>query len=152
VICEASHDANRLPWTTGDVRDWKMDASSGELSLAALRQLVDEKTKIVAVPHASNVTGLVYDVRSVVACVRSIAPDALIVVDGVAYAAHRRIEFSKLGADAYVVATHKAFGPHAAALCCSAKLSACLADHAPNAVRRPFWRDDPILNDRVPPR
>mmetsp|Transcript_30098 Transcript_30098/g.104006 ORF Transcript_30098/g.104006 Transcript_30098/m.104006 type:complete len:582 (-) Transcript_30098:23-1768(-) len=150
VICEASHDANRLPWTAGEIREWKMDAVTGELSLASLRQLVDAKTKIVAVPHASNVTGLVYDVRSVVSCVRSAAPDALIVVDGVAYAAHRRIEFSKLGCDAYVVATHKAFGPHAAALCCSDKLSATLAEHAPNAGRMRLgaetsadWRRNP---------
>jgi selenocysteine lyase/cysteine desulfurase len=94
---------------------------------------------VVAVPHASNVTGDVYDAATVVAKVKASCPGALVIVDGVAYAPHRRADAAGLEADCYVCAFHKAFGPHLAAAALSSRLIDRVAHFpAPGAGARAF--------------
>ncbi|KAH8097544.1 hypothetical protein JL720_437 [Aureococcus anophagefferens] len=126
VVCDASHEANVVPWLRlaagRELRTWRVDGAAGAPDLAALDGLLDDAVRVVAVPHASNVTGDVYDAATVVAKVRASCPGALVIVDGVAYAPHRRADAAGLEADCYVCAFHKAFGPHLAAAALSSRL------------------------------
>jgi len=119
VVCEAAHEAHIAPWLrrASEARWWRL----GE-DIEALVALVDERTSLVALPHASNVTGNVYDVEAAARAVRDKNPETLIVVDGVALAAHRRPVCAE--ADAYVVAFHKCFGPHLACAALSPRFAA----------------------------
>ena len=73
---------------------------------------MDENTKILVLPHCSNVLGCLYDVRAAAAAARAVSPDCIVVVDGVTAAPHRFADFDSLGVDFYVVSMHKFFGPH----------------------------------------
>ncbi|KAH8053167.1 hypothetical protein JL722_9834 [Aureococcus anophagefferens] len=143
VVCDASHEANVVPWLRlaagRELRTWRVDGAAGAPDLAALDGLLDDAVRVVAVPHASNVTGDVYDAATVVAKVRASCPGALVIVDGVAYAPHRRADAAGLEADCYVCAFHKAFGPHLAAAALSSRLIDRVARFpAPGAGARAF--------------
>lgn len=83
------------------------------LSLDTLRPLLSPKTRLVCCGHTSNITGTIENVKEVADLVHTI-PDALILVDGVAGAAHRPIDVKQLGVDFYVMSWYKVFGPHIA--------------------------------------
>lgn len=83
------------------------------LSLDTLRPLLSPKTRLVCCGHTSNITGTIENVKEVANLVHTI-PDALILVDGVAGAAHRPIDVKQLGVDFYVMSWYKVFGPHIA--------------------------------------
>jgi len=75
---------------------------------------VNDRTRLVAFGHVSNLIGRLHDVPALCALIR--AAGALSVVDGVACAPHRRPDVRRLGADAYAFSTYKVFGPHQAVL------------------------------------
>ena len=113
ILTDAAHDALLRPWSSRAVRWWRC-GQDGSLDLETLTPLLDASIKVVCVPAASNVSGRVYDVATIIKCIRAACPHAMVVVDAVAYAPHRRPVFAD--ADAVVVAFHKCFGPHLA--CC----------------------------------
>lgn len=71
---------------------------------------VDRNTCFLAVTHTSNVTGEVYDVRTIVREARKIKPDLYVMVDGVQYSPSGPIDVEDIGADAYVIAPYKNYG------------------------------------------
>lgn len=74
---------------------------------------VTEKTKLLIVPHTSNVLGVMMDLERVGKFARAWSPSIKIVVDGVAAAPHRYAGGNGgAQADFYVVSCHKLFGPH----------------------------------------
>lgn len=119
VVSEVDHEANRGPWTrlAGGgvvVREWPLCRSGHRLRLRDLEPLLGARTRLVAFTHCANVVGEIHDVRRIAARIR--AAGALSVVDGVAYAPHRRVDARELGVDAYAVSLYKVYGPHLAAL------------------------------------
>lgn len=76
----------------------------------AIYEKIDNDTCFLAVIHTSNVTGEVYDVKTIVKEVRKIKPDLYIMVDGVQYSPSGLIDVEDIGADAYVIAPYKNFG------------------------------------------
>jgi len=67
-------------------------------------------TCFLAVIHASNVTGEIYDVKTIVKEARKIKADLCIMVDGVQYSPTDLIDVEDIGADAYVIAPYKNYG------------------------------------------
>jgi len=65
--------------------------------------------------HCSNVLGTINDVKRIAQIVHAI-PNAEIVVDGVAYAPHRRIDVQALEVDYYAFSWYKIYGPHVSTL------------------------------------
>lgn len=70
--------ANAGPWwrlaeeTGAVVKFWRVrDSPPFSTSIDDLQQLLSDKTKIVVLPHVSNLLGEVYDVAAVVRAVRS---------------------------------------------------------------------------------
>ena len=74
---------------------------------------VTNRTKLLIVPHTSNVLGVMLDLDSVGRHVKRVSPSVQIIVDGVAAVPHRYAGGNGgAHADHYVVSCHKLFGPH----------------------------------------
>jgi cysteine desulfurase family protein (TIGR01976 family) len=115
IVTNQDHEANSGVWRnlaeTGIiVREWRIDRETGQLDLADLDDLLNEKTRLVAFPHCSNVIAHENPVADITA--KAHAAGALVVVDGVAYAPHGLPDVGALDADIYLFSTYKTFGPH----------------------------------------
>jgi len=115
VVTDQDHEANSGPWRrlAGDgieIREWKMDPDTGHLDPARLADLLDDRVRLVAFPHCSNVVAEINPVAEICAMVR--AAGAVSCVDGVSYAPHGLPDVAGLGADIYLFSAYKTFGPH----------------------------------------
>ena len=115
VIAATNHEANAGPWARLEragavVRHWPIDPATFRCEPSALEELLNERTRIVALPHASNLVGQVEDVARVVEMAHAVG--AKVCADGVAYAPHRAADVTALGVDWYVLSLYKTFGPH----------------------------------------
>jgi cysteine desulfurase family protein (TIGR01976 family) len=116
VLSRMDHDANISPWLLlaedlGLVVRWMdFDTETYEFPEDALRKVLSEKTRLVALGFASNCTGTVNDVKSFAREAK--AAGALVYVDAVQYAPHYAIDVQDLGADVVVSSAYKWFGPH----------------------------------------
>ncbi|CAM4914848.1 unnamed protein product [Rotaria socialis] len=115
VLTNIAHEANYGAWTKlqGKVIEWK---AHDRINIDDLSALLSERTRIVAIPHASNLIGEVLDVEAIVKLVRQKCPRARVIVDGVAYAPHRAIDVHQWDVDFYVFSLYKVYGPHFAVL------------------------------------
>ncbi|MCB1832692.1 MAG: aminotransferase class V-fold PLP-dependent enzyme [Geminicoccaceae bacterium] len=112
VSSALEHHSNIVPWQlaaapAGAVVHAIPATGEGRLDLDALAAMVDERTRIVSVTHVSNVTGAVSDI----ARIRTLAPDAILVVDGAQRAPHGPLDVQAMGCDFYALSSHKMFGP-----------------------------------------
>ena len=120
VLSRMDHDANISPWLLladdlGLVVRWMdFDPETYEFPEDALRKVLTEKTKLVALGFASNCTGTVNDVKAFACEARAVG--ALVYVDAVQYAPHYAIDVQDLGADVVVSSAYKWFGPHVGVL------------------------------------
>ncbi len=115
VASTQDHEANAGVWrrlaSTGiKVNEWRVDPEKGTLDIADLDELLTERTRLVAFPHASNVVAAINPVTEVVA--RASAVGAKVVVDGVSYAPHGLPDIGALGVDVYLFSAYKTWGPH----------------------------------------
>ncbi|MFT4516182.1 MAG: cysteine desulfurase family protein (TIGR01976 family) [Planctomycetota bacterium] len=119
IVADIDHESNIGAWrdleATGVVvREWLCDPETFELRLEDLEPLLNERTRLVAFSHCSNLVGEIQDVAAISKRVHEAG--ALVFVDGVAYAPHRRVDVHALGADLYVASLYKVYGPHMAAM------------------------------------
>lgn len=119
IVTDLDHESNVGAWrnleATGVVvREWLCDPETYELRLEDLEPLLNERTRLVAFSHCSNLVGEIQDVAAISKRVHEAG--ALVFVDGVAYAPHRRVDVNALGADLYVASLYKVYGPHMAAM------------------------------------
>lgn len=116
VLTSLDHDANYTPWVMAardagvQVRVADFDAATGLLGPEALMALIDEDVRLVALGLASNALGSVVDVARVADAAHGVG--ALVYVDAVHAAPHRRIDVEALGCDFLAVSSYKFFGPH----------------------------------------
>ncbi|KAA2254433.1 cysteine desulfurase [Solihabitans fulvus] len=114
VTTEMEHHANLVPWQelcerTGATLRWFGVTDDGRLDLSTLDSLVNERTKVVAFSHQSNVVGTVNPVEPIVARAREVG--ALTVLDACQSVPHRAVDFRSLGVDFAVFSGHKMLGP-----------------------------------------
>ena len=115
VVTNQDHEANGGAWrrladSGVEVREWRIDARSGDLDLEQLDELLSERTRLVCFPHVSNIVGSVNDVRAITA--KAHAMGAMVCVDGVATVAHQLPDVKALDADFYLFSVYKMYGPH----------------------------------------
>ncbi len=115
IVTNLDHEANVGPWRkleeTGiTVREWCIREGDLSLHLEDLEPLLNERTRLVAYTHCSNVVGSIVDAAAIAARVHSAG--ALTCVDGVALAPHRRVDVKSLGVDFYLASLYKIYGPH----------------------------------------
>ena len=82
-----------------------------DISDEVLKNLVNEKTKMMAMVQVSNVLGTVNPVKDIIEKVKKINPKIVVVVDGAQAVAHMPIKVKDLGADFYAFSGHKMYGP-----------------------------------------
>jgi cysteine desulfurase/selenocysteine lyase len=115
VIATAlEHHSNLVPWQVlcaergARLRIAPID-DRGRLDLAALAGLLDERVKLVAVCHLSNVAGTIAPVAEIVALAHAVG--ARVLVDGAQAVAHQVVDVARLGCDFYAFSGHKLFAP-----------------------------------------
>jgi cysteine desulfurase/selenocysteine lyase len=114
LVTELEHHANLVPWQqltqrTGATLRWFGVTPEGRLDLSNASELINDRTRIVAVTHQSNVTGAIPPVREIADLAH--ARGALVVVDGAQSVPHRPVDVADLGADFLAFSAHKMLGP-----------------------------------------
>lgn len=116
VVTELDHRANVDPWKIAaeehgvTVRWIRLDIETFTLDLKDLSQIINEKTKLVAIGHASNGVGTINDVRKIAERAKEVG--ALVAVDAVHSAPHIIMDPDELLADMIFCSSYKFFGPH----------------------------------------
>jgi len=113
VTTELEHHANLVPWQelarrTGATLRWYGVTDDGRIDLDSLE--LDERVKIVAFSHHSNVTGAVTPVAELVT--RAKAVGALTVLDACQSVPHRPVDLHALDVDFAAFSGHKMLGPN----------------------------------------
>jgi len=119
VVTNFDHESNIGPWRALEkrgivIKEWSIDRDSYEIDLDELDRLMSERTRLVAVTHASNILGTINPVKEIARRVHE--RGAEIVVDAVAYAPHRAVNVSDLDVDYYIFSFYKTYGPHFAVM------------------------------------
>jgi cysteine desulfurase family protein (TIGR01976 family) len=142
IVTELDHDANVSPWllVAGDrglaVRTASLDPADGTLDLDALEAELGPRTRVVACTLASNALGSVPDIRRVEAAAHTAG--AMLWLDGVHFAPHRRLNFAAIGADVLLSSSYKYFGPHLGVAAVRGELARSLpADRVRPAAEEP---------------
>ncbi len=115
IVSAQEHEANSGVWRKLadygiDIRIWPIDPRDGRLHLADLLSLLDNKVRLVAVTHCSNLVGEINPVRAIADATHQAG--GLLLVDGVSYCPHGFPDVDALGADIYLFSTYKTYGPH----------------------------------------
>lgn len=115
VVTNQDHEANTGPWRRLaeegiEIREWKIDPTTGHLDPRNLESLLDENVRLVCFPHCSNVVGEINPVTEITALCH--AAGAFVCVDGVSYAPHGLPNVDDLGPDIYLFSAYKTYGPH----------------------------------------
>jgi len=116
VVTELDHDANVSPWllVAADhgltVRTAPLNRLDGTLDETTLERLLSHRTRVVACTLASNALGSIPYIDRVAAAAHNVG--ALLWIDGVHMAPHRRLNRGRIGADVLLTSAYKYFGPH----------------------------------------
>lgn len=112
IITNAEHHSNLVTWqqvsekTGCDLR--YLNISDG-FDLSDFANLIDEKTKLIAVTHMSNVLGYVTPIEEIMPLARKY--DARVLVDGAQSVPHMPVDVLDLDIDFLVFSAHKMLGP-----------------------------------------
>jgi cysteine desulfurase/selenocysteine lyase len=117
VVTEMEHHANLVPWQevadkTGAVLRWIGVTEEGRLDLEHPEHglgIINERTRVVALTHQSNVLGTVTPVERVAEAAHAVG--ALVVLDACQSVPHMPVDVEALGADYVAFSGHKMLGP-----------------------------------------
>lgn len=116
VLTRMDHEGDIAPWLEMAeekqliIRWLRFDPESWQLEPAALEELLSDRTRLVALNYASNLTGSINDLKALTE--RSKQAGALVYVDAVQFAPHGLIDVQNLGCDFLTCSSYKFFGPH----------------------------------------
>ncbi len=114
LLTQIEHHSNLVPWqiiaqATGAELDFIPIDGSGRLALDTLPALLNERTKLVALTHMSNVLGTINPVAEVSAAAKQVG--AVTLVDGAQSVPHFPVDVQALGIDFLAFSGHKMCGP-----------------------------------------
>jgi cysteine desulfurase / selenocysteine lyase len=114
VITQMEHHSNIVPWQLTTKRSgaelaWFGLTDDGRLDLSNLDEVINERTKIVAVVHVSNILGTLNPIDVIVRRAHEVG--ALVLVDASQSAPHLPLDVRELGADFVAFTGHKMLGP-----------------------------------------
>ncbi|MDB4198475.1 aminotransferase class V-fold PLP-dependent enzyme [Ascidiaceihabitans sp.] len=95
-----------------DYVDVPFNASSGQVTAADYAAQMTPDVAVATVLHASPVTGIGMDVAAISKAIRSIAPECMIIVDGIQHAAHGQMNLASYDIDGYAISPYKVFSRH----------------------------------------
>lgn len=114
VVSEMEHHSNIVPWQLAamrhgaELRVLPFD-ERGELCMERLADLIDERTRLVAVTEASNTLGTCPDLRLIIDAAHAVG--AVVMVDGCQGVVHGGGDVAAKGYDFYAFSGHKLYGP-----------------------------------------
>lgn len=114
IITAMEHHANLVPWQYicqqmgAELRIIPVN-DAGELDLSVYEQLLSNRTRLVALSHASNLLGTLNPIRTVIEMAHTY--NAPVLIDGAQTAAHLPVDVQALDCDFYVFSGHKMYGP-----------------------------------------
>ncbi|MFH1004171.1 MAG: cysteine desulfurase [Bacteroidota bacterium] len=124
LITEMEHHSNILPWQMlceekNAVLKVVPITDRGELDIEQIDNLLNSKTKIVAITHTSNTLGTINPVKEIIRVVRKkssrhqrkVGDEIIVLVDGAQAIPHMKVDVRDLDADFYCFSGHKVFGP-----------------------------------------
>ena len=114
LVSIMEHHSNLLPWqmvcrNTGATLKFIDCGQDGSVDLDKVRELITDKTKIVAITQVSNVLGRVNPIAEIAKMAHE--KNAVIVVDGAQSIPHMAVDVQALDADFFAFSGHKVFGP-----------------------------------------
>ena len=114
LITELEHHSNIVPWQLlceqiGTRLAVVPVTDNGDIELDAVKSRLNERTRIVALAHASNTLGTILPVKAIAKIAH--AHGAIVVVDGAQGAPHLTIDVQDLDVDFYALSGHKLYGP-----------------------------------------
>lgn len=114
VISYLEHHSNLIPWQQlakrkGAVLKYIELEEDGTISVEQAKKTIDEKTKIVALAHVSNVLGTITPIKEIAAIAHQFG--AVILVDGAQAVPHMEVDVVDLDADFYAFSGHKMMAP-----------------------------------------
>ena len=114
VISEMEHHSNLVPWQQvafrkgASVRVLPFD-DDGRLMTERLGELLDDRTKVVAVTQASNTLGTRPDLKPLIEAAHAVG--AVVMVDGCQGVVHGGVSVRDLDCDFYAFSGHKLYAP-----------------------------------------
>ena len=114
LITALEHHANIVPWQmvceqTGCTLGVAPINRRGELIYEEFVELLNPRTRLVAIAHVSNALGTVLPVQRIAEAAH--AQGAVVLVDGAQAVPHSRVDVRALGADFYAFSGHKMYAP-----------------------------------------
>jgi len=114
VVTEMEHHANLIPWQqlaarTGATLKWFSVTDEGRLDLSQINSVIDEKTKVVALTHQSNVLGTINPLDAITKRAHEVG--AVVVLDACQSVPHMKTDVKALDVDFLAFSGHKAVGP-----------------------------------------
>lgn len=116
ILTRMDHEGNVSPWLQlaedrGLVVRWlPFDQQSWQVEEAALAALLNDRTRLVALNYASNLTGSINRVKELTRIAKQAG--ALVYVDAVQFAPHGFVDVVEIGCDFLACSAYKFFGPH----------------------------------------
>ncbi len=116
IVTHDAHHANFIPWQNLALQRGARFVVSplradGTCDTEKLYRAITRKTKIVALTHISNVLGTITPVAEIIAHIRTINPNVIIVVDAAQSVGHMPVDVERMDCDFLVFSLHKIFGP-----------------------------------------
>lgn len=114
VVTEMEHHSNIVPWQlltqrTGATLRWFGVTDEGRLDLSNIDDLITERTKVVALVHASNMVGTINPVAEIARRAHEVG--ALVVLDAAQAVPQIPYDVTAIGADLIGITGHKMLGP-----------------------------------------
>ncbi len=114
ILSTLEHHANIVPWQllaqrTGALIKVIPLLPNGDVDLAAYSNLLSDKTRMVAITHASNAIGTINPIKEMIAQAHSVG--AITLIDGAQALPHLQIDLKELDADFYAFSGHKLYAP-----------------------------------------
>jgi len=114
VVTEMEHHANLIPWQqlaarTGATLSWFSVTDDGRLDLSDINTFINEKTKVVALTHQSNVLGTINPLGAITQRAHEVG--AVVVLDACQSVPHMKIDVKTLEIDFLAFSGHKTVGP-----------------------------------------
>ena len=114
VVTQLEHHANLLPWQqlakrSGAKLSWLGITKDAQIDISHIESVINEKTKIVAITHQSNVSGAITQLEPIVKRAREVG--AILLLDACQSVPHMAVDVNKLDVDFLTYSGHKAVGP-----------------------------------------
>ena len=114
VVTTMEHHSNIVPWQllaqrTGATVRWMDITDAGRLDLSNLDELVNERTRVVAFVHQSNILGTVNPTSQITRRAHEVG--ALVCLDASQSVPHMPVDVQEIGADFVAFTGHKMLGP-----------------------------------------